>query len=376
MNILFLEPYLGGSHKAFLDGFIANSRHKVTAVTMSDRHWKWRMSGGSLTLSEKVSRIPDNFDLILCSSMTNLPAFIALTNPRFAYTPSVMYMHENQLTMPLPEGEERDQTYCYINFLSALTADELLFSSMFHYKSFINELPLFLQKYSDHKHKEQIDAIREKSRVVHPGLQLKEHNSTPEYRKDNDVPVVVWNQRWEFDRNPEMFFRIMNRLDDAGCSFKLILAGDHLFEKPPEFAQIRKRYGNRIIHYGYVEDFDHYSKLLHTGDIVVSTSRYEFFCTAIMEAVYCGCHPLLPNAMTYPELIPEPLREPLLHAPVFYYSEDDLFSKMKNLLDRNTKPLPVNTLRGVNRHLDWSRQILKLDDILEEVAEQEKQKSV
>jgi len=327
------------------------------------------MNGGAVTLAEKSKEVPEHIDLILASSMTNLPAFIALTNPRFAHTPKILYMQENQLTMPLPDGEERDDTYCYINYLSALVADELWFSSQFHFQEFMNALPVFLQKFQDYKHKELIDSIRAKSKVVYPGLNLREHDSTPSLRKENTIPVVIWNQRWEYDRNPEMFFRVMNRLDDAECQFELILAGDHFHDKPMEFSPIRKRYGNRILHYGYVSDTKQYSELLHKGDIVISTSRYEFFCTALMEAVYCGCHPMVPNALTYPELIPKPLWEPLLHGSVMYHTEDDLFKKMQKLLNGKTKPLPNGTLKNINAHLDWNRYMYKLDDLMQSATE-------
>lgn len=361
---------MGGSHKAFLEGLKENSRHTIIPVTMTDRHWRWRMNGGSVTLAAKSKQVEEDINLVLASSMTNLPAFIALTNPRFANVPFVMYMHENQLTMPVPENTDRDQTYAYINYLSALSAQRLIFSSGFHYDTFMSELPVFLKSFVDYSHEDSIRIIESKSIVMHPGLNLKEHDSTPDYRNRNERPVVVWNQRWEFDKNPAMFFRVMNRLDDSGCDFDLILAGDQLHEKPPEFKQIWKRYGKRILHYGYADNFELYSKLLHTGDIVVSTATYEFFCLAIMEAVYCGCHPFLPNSLTYPELIPASLHEPLLHASVFYQNEDDLFKKLKRVLTGDTKPLPKSTLQGINRHLDWSTRVDMFDTLFEQIVEE------
>jgi glycosyltransferase involved in cell wall biosynthesis len=372
MNILFLEPFMGGSHRAFLEGLKESSRHNIIPVTMTDRHWRWRMNGGSVTLASKSEEVGEKIDLVLASSMTNLPAFIALTNPRFANTPFVMYMHENQLTMPVPDNAERDQTFAYINYLSALSAHKLIFSSAFHYNTFMSELPVFLKSFADYSHEDSIRIIESKSIVMHPGLNLKEHDITPDYRSRNERPVIVWNQRWEFDKNPAMFFRVMNRLDDSGCEFDLILAGDQLHEKPPEFKQIWKRYGKRILHYGYADNFELYSKLLHTGDIVVSTATYEFFCLAIMEAVYCGCHPFLPNDLTYPELIPESLHEPLLHASVFYQNEEDLFKKLRRVLTGDTRPLPVSTLQRINKHLDWSTRVGRFDDLFEQIAEEKK----
>ena len=61
-----------------------------------------------------------------------------------AGVPVVLYLHENQLTYPLPEGVERDYTYAYINYLSALTADRVVFNSQHHYAEFMEALPVLL----------------------------------------------------------------------------------------------------------------------------------------------------------------------------------------------------------------------------------------
>ena len=135
MRILALEPWYGGSHRTFLDGLSKNSRHQIDSVTMSARFWKWRMHGGAVTMARKAGQMykTEKPDLIFASSMVNLPAFLALTRGHLDGIPVVMYMHENQLTYPLPEGKERDHTYGYINYLSCLAADHILFNSQFHY---------------------------------------------------------------------------------------------------------------------------------------------------------------------------------------------------------------------------------------------------
>ena len=368
MNILVLEPFLGGSHKAFVEGLVKHSRHNVLPVTMSDRHWKWRMSGGSVTLAEKTKAINEPVDLIMASSMTNLPAFIALTNPRFSTTPIVMYMHENQLTQPLPQTEERDTTFCYINFLSVLVADKVLFNSHFHHRTFLEALPGFLSKFPDYNQTESIKKVEDNSSVLHPGLDLKVLETGSQKENNKTKPTIVWNQRWSFDKNPDFFFRTINRLDDSDCDFNLILLGDSKHDKSEVFQKARDRYSKRILHYGYVEDQETYSKLLHKGDIIVSTAQHEFFCAAIMEAVYCGCHPLLPNGLSYPEVIPDNLQRPLLHGPVFYDSEDDLFHKLRDFVMGREKVLPASTLKGINEHLDWQYAVSSYDDLFDKLA--------
>ncbi|MEX0685962.1 MAG: DUF3524 domain-containing protein [Balneolales bacterium] len=367
MNILALEPFLGGSHKAFLEGLTQHSRHNIMSVTMSDQHWKWRMSGGSVTLAEKTKAFTQPVDVILASSMTNLPAFIALTNPRFAETPVIMYMHENQLTQPLPENEERDLTFCYINYLSVLVADKVVFNSQFHLQSYIDALPDFLSRFPDYNQTESIKSVVKKSSVLHPGLDLDALDPQDEIKKPNKKPIIVWNQRWSFDKDPDKFFRIINRLDDSDCDFDLILVGDYKHDRSDIFEKARDRYSKRIIHYGYVQDVQTYSGLLRRGDIVISTAQHEFFCAAIMEAVFCGCHPLLPTGLTYPEVIPENLRTPLLHGSVFYDSEDDLFYILRNFLLGKEKLLPKKTLKGINKHLDWKQAVIRYDDLFDQV---------
>ena len=376
MNILAVEPYYTGSHKAFIHGLMEHSRHNIIPIKLSHKGYNWRMHGDSVTLTGMVNEIEEVIDLLFISSMTNLPAFLALTNPRFAYTPKIMYMHENQFTQPLPEGEKRDTTYCYINYLSMLAADRLVFSSNFHRDDLMRALSEFLENYPEDEHYYTTDKIAGKSIVKYPGLDLKRFDKQPDTRNQNEHPVIVWNQRWQFDRDPTMFFHVLNRLNDIDLTFDLILAGDSQHKKPKEFEIAWERYGRNITHYGYVENKENYSKLLHSGDIVVSTATYEFFCVAIMEAIYCGCHPLVPNRLHYPELIPGSLHKPLLHSPVLYDSEDDLFHYLKDLLEGTSSPLPKATLQNINKHLDWSNKIEEYDRMFEELGEIEVESSL
>src|SRR5699024_1839285 len=266
MNILAVEPFYSGSHKAFLEGLKKHSRHNVIPINLSYKGRKWQMHGNSVVLAGMAREIEEELDLLFISSMTDLPAFLSLTNPRFSDVPKVMYMHENQFTQPMPEGEERDQTYCYLNYISMLSADKLIFSSNFHRNDFLQALPKFLEQYPDDKYYSPVEKIREKSVVLYPGLDLKRFDDQKVNREPGEHPVIVWKQRWQFDRNPAMFFRVLNRLNDIDLKFDLILAGDSQHEKPQEFEKAWKRYGRHITHFGYVENKENYSKLLHGGD--------------------------------------------------------------------------------------------------------------
>ncbi len=370
MKVLALEPWYGGSHRNFVDGLIRNSRHEYQLVTMAARFWKWRLQGGAQTLARKSRQvIADGFqpEIILASSMVNVPAFLALVRREIGNIPVIYYVHENQLTYPLPTEEARDLSYAYINYLSCLAADQIVFNTEFHYNEFIRALPGLLRVFPDYTHLHTVSEIRAKSRVMHLGMDLQAHAHYASTTESSDgPPIVLWNQRWEYDKNPGAFFRLMNRLDDAGCRFRLILAGKRFEEQPSEFDVAFERYAERILHYGYAENFEEYSRLLHRADLVVSMAIHEFFGIAMLESIFCGCHPLLPNRLSYPELIPSNLHRPLLHAPILYESEEELFSILKEMLTGEERPLPPETLRGIVDRLDWSVHVAQYDALFEE----------
>lgn len=376
MKVLFVEPWYGGSHRRFLDGLLEHSQHEIWPVTMAGRYWRWRMQGGAVTLAEKIREVVAERgrpDVLMASAMANLPAVMALARNELEGIPTLLFFHENQLTYPLPEDRERDLTYAWINYLSALAADQILFNSHFHENEFFSALPDLLRRFPDYTHVGSLPVLRKKSRVIYLGLDLEGLDAARpaaevQRSREPDPPVILWNHRWEYDKNPDAFFRVINRLDDSGRRFRLILAGKTFARQPEEFEKGFRRYAERVLHYGYAESFHDYAQLLHQADIVVSTSIHEFFGIAMLEAIYCGCHPLLPNRLTYPELIPDSLHQPLLHSPVLYEDDEQLFEILCSLLDGKEQCLPADVLEDIPAELAWPKQVNAYDDELEQLV--------
>jgi len=343
---------------------------------MPGRFWRWRMEGGGVTLAKKVrSLVGEGFqpDLVFATDMVNVPAVLSLARPELQDVPVLLYFHENQLTYPLPPDRDRERAYAITNYLSALAADRVVFNSQFHFDEFIEALPQLLRDFPDFTNMHTVRDLRERSTVLHLGMDLAAHDEyegdrTSRSLRSTQPPIVLWNQRWEYDKNPSVFFRVMNRLDDAGVPFQLILAGKHFEEQPEEFERAFERYAERILHYGYAEDFAEYSRLLHRADVVVSMARHEFFGVAIQEAIYCGCHPVLPDRLSYPELIPDTHHEPLLHAPILYEDQDDLFAILRDILKGDERPLPPDTLQKMPVSLDWDEHVEAYDALFKDVA--------
>jgi glycosyltransferase involved in cell wall biosynthesis len=73
------------------------------------------------------------------------------------------------------------------------------------------------------------------------------------------------------------------------------------------------------VHWGYLPTRADYVALLSQADLVISTAEHEFFGISVLEAICAGAFPLLPNRLSYPELIPAEL-----HPACLYADEDDL----------------------------------------------------
>jgi glycosyltransferase involved in cell wall biosynthesis len=122
---------------------------------------------------------------------------------------------------------------------------------------------------------------------------------------DTDAPLIIWNHRWEADKNPRAFFNALYQLQDDGLDFRVALLGENFRQEPAEFLEARERLGARVVQFGYADSFEAYARLLWRADYVVSTAYQEFFGIAVCEAIYCGCVPLLANRLNYPYLLPD-----------------------------------------------------------------------
>lgn len=329
MRILVLEAYDGGSHKQFLDGLIGHSRHEYHRLGMPARKWKWRMRGSALWFAEHVRQMSPQelaeIEVILTSDMTAVADLRALLPAALRERPVVCFFHENQLTYPVPGEQERDYQYGFTNITSALAADAVWFNSGYHRRVFLEAAEQLLRRMPDCVPAGIAEAIARKSRVMPLGLES-DVFAAEAGKKPEGPPVVLWNHRWEFDKNPDVFFETLFDLDRAGVDFRLIVAGETFRESPPIFAASEKMLQHRIAHFGYAPTRAAYVGLLRQADVVVSTAIHEFFGLSVLEAMAAGCLPLLPKRLSYPELLPE-----TAHETCIYENDVDLKVKLAKM---------------------------------------------
>lgn len=354
MKILIVEPFFSGSHQVWAEGYKNHSNHHIKIISLPGRHWKWRMHGGAISLAKQFKALNWKPDLILATDMLDLSVFLALCKKEIKNTPVAIYFHENQLTYPWSSNDpdvklKRDNHYAFINYTSALAADAIFFNSKYHRNSFLEALPDFLNQFPDHSEKDLINTIKNKSEVLLLGMNLKKLEASQEVSNENDVPVILWNHRWEYDKNPDLFFESLFQIQEEKIPFQLIVLGDSYSKQPKIFNKAKTLLKEQLIHFGYADSYITYSNYLWQADIAPVTSHQDFFGGSVVEAIYCNCFPILPNRLAYPQHIPEKEK-----GAIFYEQDAYFYSLLKKTIINHTPDQLPNTLSNFVARYDWS----------------------
>ena len=352
MNILLAEPFYSGSHKFWADSYQHSSQHNVDIFQLKGKSWKWRMHGGAVSLATEYLQSTRSHDLILATDMLDVASFLALTRQKTASIPVALYFHENQLTYPWSPTDKdvelkRDGHYAFINYTSALVSDRVYFNSAYHLQSFTEALLPFLKQFPSPRNIDTIQQIKDKSEVLHLGMDLKRFDPY-KMKNQHTVPIILWNHRWEYDKNPSTFFETLFRLDEENIPFQLVVLGESYPKQPEIFDEAKEKLASRILHFGYAERFEDYAHWLWQSDLLPITNYQDFFGGSIVEAIYCDCIPLLPNRLAYPEHIPKEY-----HQVLFYENEEHFYTKLKSFLV-NYPNTNLNSTQNFVAHYDWS----------------------
>ncbi len=342
MKIVLIESYLTHSHHQWASSLQSSPHWDTECISLPGRDWKWRMHGSAITLAGKINDLSYHPDLIIVSDMIDLGLLISLTRLRFSTVPFILYFHESQFNYPLsPNDQDRkkgwDNHYAFINYSSALTADRVIFNSHFHRSVFLKACREYLGQLPQPNTREALRTLAKRSEVIFPGMDFKKMSSN-RISHSGSRPIILWNHRWEYDKDPTLFFNTLLRLSEKGYSFDLVVLGKSNRRSPEVFSQVRKQLEDHILQWGYAESEEEYYQWLWKSDIIVSTSRQDFFGISVVEAIFCECWPILPDRLALPEHIPSSMKQYCL-----YQSDQDLEEKLITLwqhLHERKKLLP------------------------------------
>lgn len=345
-RILLLSAYDAASHRYWREWLESTfTDFAWTSLSLPDRHFFWRIRSNALTFIEYYSsELSLNYDLIIATSMTDLATLRGLV-PGLARLPAIVYFHENQFAYPLNDQKQQYKSNivnAQLNsILTASCADILVFNSRYNYSSFIEGVCGFIKKMPDGINQCVADKFSARARVLPVPVRSAPVADVP---NDQGVKEIVWNHRWEYDKQPEVFFEVLYKLADDGLSFKLHLMGQVFRNVPQCFTDAKQRLADRILTWGH-QPREQYFRTLERAHIVVSTAAHDFQGLGMQEAIYRSCVPVAPRRMAYPEYIPTEL---------LYAVEDEVTSLVTLLEQRIVTDVPAAP--DVSRYLDVNLQ--------------------
>ena len=320
---LLLSAYDAESHRHWHQ-LLTNgiTEYEWTVISLPARHFFWRVRSNGLSFAlQHRERLIAAYDVLIATSMIDLATLRGLV-PELASIPTLVYYHENQFEYPLREtaSESRILNAQLSSITTALCADRVLFNSEYNLYSFLSGTREFIKRMPDGLSPNILQDIEQKSAILPVPIQA----DTAVYGGDiidysenikdkgTDCIDLVWAHRWEFDKQPEVFFHALEKLYDMsdfialGIDVRLHVMGQSFREVPDCFQHAQKRGIHNVETWGY-QNRENYFRILANSDIVISTALHDFQGLGMIEAIYRGCTPVAPDRVAYPEYIPEGL---------------------------------------------------------------------
>lgn len=325
MRVLLLSAYDADSHRSWWKGLqSAFDQWDWTILTLPARYFSWRIRGNSLTWAfQEKAVLEQDYDLLIATSMTDLSALRGFV-PSIASIPTLVYFHENQFGYPNSDSAKVSVEPQILNIYTALCADRILFNTAFNRDSFLQGVGQLLRRLPDQIPSGVVDQLKARSSVL--PVPIADACYSPvnvtaedvaamwqldaiEYSATNtpsnrQYPVkLLWAARWEYDKGPELLLKILQQLSARGIDFKLCLLGQKFRRSPEAFAHIEQQFASQVVQFGYEASPARYRQWLSSADMIVSTALHEFQGLAVLEAMAAGCMPVLPDRLSYPELV-------------------------------------------------------------------------
>ena len=178
-----------------------------------------------------------------------------------------------------------------------MVADVVYFNSEWNRSSFLDSIPAFINRSPDKEPKGVAEKIRAKSHVLYFPVQIN-HPISLSVNSTESPLHILWNHRWEYDKDPDTFFSVLFELDEHHIPFHVSVLGESYEETPPIFATAKERLASHIINFGFAESKEAYYAILEKTDVCVSTAIHEFFGVSVIEAEAFGNYCLCPNRLS------------------------------------------------------------------------------
>ncbi|XP_045335669.1 glycosyltransferase-like domain-containing protein 1 isoform X8 [Leopardus geoffroyi] len=333
MSILIIEAFYGGSHKQLAD-LLQEELEDCVLYSLPAKKWHWRARTSALYFSQNIP-ISEQYRILFASSVLNLTELTAL-RPDLGKLKKILYFHENQLVYPVKKCQERDFQYGYNQILSCLVADVVVFNSVFNMESFLTSIGKFMKLIPDHRPKDLESIIRPKCQVIYFPIRFPDVSRFMPKHKTTHLQKIL-SLKGNGGAAPSMapaFHQEQKGSENLLKNFNSESGPCNAAQQENLGSSLTQEPDLRMCH-----SSDN-SSSLHEEDKQNTTSSPCDIFGGIddpqrplhivwphrwLEAVYCGCYPLCPKDLVYPEIFP---------AEYLYSTPEQLSKRLQNFCKR------------------------------------------
>uniref|UniRef100_A0A8D1RV24 tRNA-queuosine alpha-mannosyltransferase n=1 Tax=Sus scrofa TaxID=9823 RepID=A0A8D1RV24_PIG len=329
MSILIIEAFYGGSHKQLVD-LLQEELGDCVLYTLPAKKWHWRARTSALYFSQNIPA-SEHYRILFASSVLNLTELVAL-RPDLGKLKKILYFHENQLVYPVKKCQERDFQYGYNQILSCLVADVVVFNSVFNMESFLTSIGKFMKLIPDHRPQGLESIIRPKCQVLYFPIRFPDVSRfLPQHKALHLQKILSLKENGTAAQSMALPFQ-----EEQTGSENLLKSLDS--ESGPCDVTQQEHLGSSARQESYLKTFSasdnssshHEENKQNPCDVLRGADDQQKPLHIVwphrwLEAVYCGCYPLCPKDLVYPEIFP---------AEYLYSTPEQLSKRLQNFCKR------------------------------------------
>ena len=286
---------------------------ELNAIELPARHFSWRHQGSALSLfcEPYRSQLRQDYDLLLTSSVCNLCQLRGLA-PQLTGLTNLVYFHENQFAFPSQQDKSAQRSMQITEVYTALAADRIAFNSSYNLESFLRGAVKLLKQLPERLPSHILQGIEAKATILPVPLEEGTLGRAPPRAAappEADQPTrILWNHRWEADKGLEILLAIAALAKQQALPLCFVITGPRHQQSAKTFTEACQKLAAKIQFEAFSEDRHVYLRQVASCHLVLSTAKHEFQGLSIMEAARLGLTPIVPDALAYPEYIPDPWR--------------------------------------------------------------------
>jgi glycosyltransferase involved in cell wall biosynthesis len=338
MHVVQFESFGTGSHHAAHDSIkrlVGDRADSWSEIVGPGTKVHWHLVAGSLWAADEIQRVAEargSVDCLLIGGTVNLAEILGILSSRgidCSGVRTVYYMHEAQAAYP---STREDTSAIWAQLSSAAAATVVAFASEYAARVWAEATAAWLRRISvapmRRAAERALASVAAHSLVLPLPVEVAPSLALERVPPPLDTPLaIVWNHRWEHDKRPDTFVRVLLALHTRGLAFTVDILGQTFSSatNDADTAAALETLRPYIRRQAYLPSRDAYLSVLAAADVAVSTADHEFFGLAMLEATLAGAHPLCPDRLAYPTVLEVPKRG---RDDFFYRTEAQLTKKL------------------------------------------------